>query len=1112
MNWIRVLLWLIPRRLQAHWVLLVITSFGILAAVVLMAIGPIYSRALSEGGLRHTIASISATFLNSHIVIRNRPLGSQDYDNLRSTVEGVAGRRIGHLTWDIQRWAKAHQYLGLAQRPDPGPQPPGEDGVQAQMFFMSEFQEHSRLEMGTWPQNEPVLDEGGVKLDTVVGRGLYRDLGLRPGSTLYLVPFPSDRSEVITLQVSGVAAPTDARDEYWIGAASGYFNIRQLGERILLPMYISEEHFLGGLGARYPSLVGDYGWNYFLDTDPVTGATVDPTMEALQGLDREIGKRYPQSLVFSGLDNTLADYKRDLTLARAPLFLFLFLVVMVMLYFLSLILGLLTRTRSDEAGLFRSRGASMPQMTGLLALGEAVIVLLAVVIGPFLALAIVKYLLADTIKPLGGATSLPIGLSADMFVMGAIGGVLSLAVLVLSSLGLARMGMVESLSHRARPPSVPLLQRYYVDVALLIGAGLLWWQIQTREGFIEEDVLGTSLELDPTLLVGPVVALLALGLLMFRVLPWLMKLIGWAASRLSPAWVAFGLVRAARDPLPHSSLAVILMMGTALGVFGAAFQPSLSQSERDQALFDLGADVVLHGARLSPEEENRLANTEGVRAMGPFGRQSVSLVNSSIGNRGSLLTVDPDSLSQTAWFRDDFSEKGLTELVRPLRNPPGGVQRIPLPEEAESLGVWVNTDGMASEPLPQRLNLWFRISDDAGFYHNLQLGQLAVPEPDSATLPQGWNYMETPLRLTTSQPLRKPLSLVSIFVTGPNISRLPPGSISLDDVTAKGAFPDDGTILVEPFDSPGTWEALPNGRTETHSAELTTRASRIGEGAGLLFSWQQPQTQIPMGVFIPPGPFPLPAVGGPSFGLQDAVTVRSGRQLVPLTVSGVTDLFPTVVRSMRPFLLVSLDDYREYLDRVAFGNFTEPTTYWISLSESVDRERSIDAIRSQLPTSTYIQDSETVGSQAQRNPLAGGGWNGLTVLGIVAITVAVILALGTYAVISVQSGRVDLAVVRTLGFSRTQFLLSLGLEKVMVAVMGIGAGIVAGVWLSRWVLGFLDVTSTGQDVLPPLVVTSHQGLIALVLIALAAAVGAALFMSILSARKLNAPEILRTGL
>ena len=47
LNWIRVLLWLLPLRLRSIWVLLTVTSFGVLAAVTLMSISVIYSTALA---------------------------------------------------------------------------------------------------------------------------------------------------------------------------------------------------------------------------------------------------------------------------------------------------------------------------------------------------------------------------------------------------------------------------------------------------------------------------------------------------------------------------------------------------------------------------------------------------------------------------------------------------------------------------------------------------------------------------------------------------------------------------------------------------------------------------------------------------------------------------------------------------------------------------------------------------------------------------------------------------------------------------------------------------------------------------------------------------------
>ena len=1110
-SWVKALLWLVPRRLRSHWVLPAITAFGILAAVTLMAMAPIYSRALAEGGLRHTIASVPSTALNSQVTVRNRPLGPQDYGNLEAAVREIYQGRIGYIIRDIQRWGKARPYDASNQLTNQGVQVnPGNPSVQ--LFFLTEFQEHSRLSAGSWPHREPVIDARGVSLDMVMNGDLARGMGIRLEDEIYLAPFPTDPSEVITLRVSGFAEPIDSRDEFWMGASSSYFDVDQRGEEIIIPIYVAEEHFFRGLGTRYPSLVGDYGWFLFLETDLVTGANVDETQEALDGLETDVSKRYPQSLVFTGLANALEDYERDLTMARAPLFLFLFLVVAVMLYFLALVMGLLTRSRSDEAGLLRSRGASMPQVTGLLVLGEGVIVLLSAAIGPFIALAIVKYLLADTIQPLGGVESLPVGLASDAFVMGAVGGVLSLAVLLASGLALSRMGMVESLSSRARPPSAPLLQRYYVDLALVALVGLLWWQMDTRGGFIDRDVLGRSLTLDPSILVGPVLALLAAALLMFRVLPLLMRLIGWTAGRISSAGVAFGLVRAARDPLPHSSLAVILMMGTALGVFGAAFQPSLSQSEEHQALYDLGADVVIDGASLTPEQTSRIAAIDGVVAVGPFREQPVGLVGRPPVGGGHLFAVDPESIGQTAWFRDDFSDTGITDLIQPLRSVPGGAQRIPLPEAAQAIGVWVNAAGLAAEAFPRSLNLWVRVSDDRGEYFNVLLGPLSAPVRGASPTPRGWTFMEETLRSSIPARGRPPFSVVSLFVSGASMSNIPAGSIGLDDLTAMGPFEGDEAIVVDTFDTPGTWEALPNGRLGPHTASITPAASRTDGGVGLRFAWRDALPQINMGVFIPPGPFPLPAIGDRSFRQGEEVMVQSARQMAPLRVSGTIEMFPTVTRTLRPFLLVSLNDYREYLARVGGGIFFEPETYWLALDPAADRETVMAQVREQLPLFSWVGDSAVIGRIARQNPLAGGGWNGLTILGIAAITVAVTLALGAYAVISVRSGRVDLAVARALGFSSGQFRLSLALEKITVAFLGIGVGAALGVWLSRWVLGFLDVTATGHDVIPPMIVTSHQGIIGLVVAALAAAVGGAILLSVASARRLDPPEILRTGM
>ena len=1101
MRWFRVLLWLLPRRLRSSWVLLAIISFGILAAVTLMAVGAIYSRALAEGGLQHALAATSPEVLNAQVIVRNRPLGPADFQSLNATMKEIAEARLGHMLRDTQRFGWARPGFPLANTLLEAPV--------GRPFFLTGFEQHARVVEGRWPQVTTVLDDDDkvVGLEAVVGRKVASVTGLKVDAEVHLVPFKDDPSDRITLRVVGLAEPIDPRNEYWMNSVPTYFSVEQEVEgEALVPIYLPEEAFFGGLGARYPSLVGDYGWSLFLDTGGLSATAVKPTRDALTGLETDINKRFPRSLVTSGLESTLADYAKDLAHARVPLFLFISLVVVVILYFLVLVMGLLARYLGDEASLLRSRGASMPQMSGLLALGEGVVVLLAMVLGPFLALGIVRHLLLRTIYPAGEAGPPSVGLSADMFVMGAIGGLLSLGVLMASGVGLARLGRVEFLRGRARPPTVPFLHRYYVDLLVLAGVGLLWWQIQDRGGFIERDLLDNALEVDPSLLLGPVMVSLAAAFLLLRFLPTLVKAMAWVGERLAPAWVSFALARVARDPLPHGSLVIILMMAAALGIFGATFQSTLSRSQGDQARYDLGGDLVIAGRPFPAATPGLLASTPGVRSISPIGRQSVTILEGFSGSPSDLITVDPDTLPHTAWFRDDFAGKSLPALLRPLRQTQDSRQGILLPADAESVGIWAKVGPVNRGPF--NLSPWVRLSDADGRHRSLLLGDLtsAGSSPD-----QGWTHLEAPLPVSNTI-FKPPFSVVSIYISGGSTFRLSPGSISLDDLTVKGrgeSTPADG-VVVEGFEERGVWVPLPNAGVVADTLVRTPQAARSGL-FGLTFSWQESVGGAPRGILIPPGPFPLPAIGGPEFYVGQELNIRSGRQNMLVVVRDVTDYFPTIHPTSRPFLVVARVDYMQYVQRIPGGSPKPLEELWVSLEEGADRGHTILSLKERLPRLSHIRDRDADVTLAQHNPLAGGGWNGLTILGMSALTVAVTLALVTYAAASVHTGRLDLAVVRALGLSRLQLLLSLALERVVVAIIGIAAGSALGIWLGRWVLGYLDITASGQPVVPPMIVTVHGGLMALVFLALVAALAVSILFAALAVRGLRVSDILRAG-
>ena len=148
---------------------------------------------------------------------------------------------------------------------------------------------------------------------------------------------------------------------------------------------MNEDDFFQGIGNHYPTLVGDFGFFLFLNSGYLTVGNAHQMKQQMHGLETDLNKVYPRTLVLSRLGLTVDEFDKALTLAKIPLYLYLSLVVVVILYFLAVITGTLGRSQAEEAGQLRSRGASVLQVSGVLALAEAGIAVVAMVGGPFLA-------------------------------------------------------------------------------------------------------------------------------------------------------------------------------------------------------------------------------------------------------------------------------------------------------------------------------------------------------------------------------------------------------------------------------------------------------------------------------------------------------------------------------------------------------------------------------------------------------------------------------------------------------------------------------------------------------------------------------------------------------
>ena len=241
------------------------------------------------------------------------------------------------------------------------------------------------------------------------------------------------------------------------------------------------------------------------------------------------------------------------------------------------------------------------------------------------------------------------------------------------------------------------------------------------------------------------------------------------------------------------------------------------------------------------------------------------------------------------------------------------------------------------------------------------------------------------------------------------------------------------------------------------------------------------------------GPHPeIPVVVSEAFlegtGLEvgDALVARVFRRFLPLEIVASVRLFPTLAPGGGGFAIADVKAVLEYLDLrgpVATGASAEA---FLSLEETAYGD-SLPEIRRIATTNATLEDRRSLEALSLVNPLAVAGWRGVTWIAIGVSVVIALAGLATYLLVQLRGARPDWAVLRALGFTRGSFSKMAAVEHLSAAVLGAGAGTLAGLVTSRLIVAAMSETETGKDPLPPFVLVTQWAPVWLVYAAAATA-------------------------
>jgi ABC-type lipoprotein release transport system permease subunit len=1125
------------RRTISNWKLEIVLFLGMILAVSLMSSGVIFSDILEEAALHSTLDKATPEQVNFTIRTYNGledpSLVSQQDSIYRDRLDTVEQYVSGPFRPYLQDQSMLFQTLPFFFAGHPqlemsdAVRPRGKISHMADLFL-----DRAQLVQGRWPYSEGSVSRNGPLEVAIDATGSEM---IKIGSDDEIQVFPAVGSESQTfmnVKVVGVFQRVEPDDEFWYGVRRTFSHTED--HVPIVPLFTTEDAILEYVGRSYPGSYADVKWFFYLDRDKTRAGDVAQIQDTLQQMEDEIRVNLSNGSSTVKLGELLSTYQERILLARIPFYLMISLTTGILIYYLALVSNLVVKSRSSETSILKSRGITTPQM-GLLALVEGLLLAApAVVFGPLVAVNISRTLGRVFVDTNIGSSSVPVPLSIQAFLLGTTGAVLAVSVLTISTLMASRQGMVEFRQSGARPPRAPFIHRSYIDILALVLIGLIWWQIQTRGSFLVRSLGTGELEVDISLLLGPLLGLLAIGLLVMRVFPLAVALIARIMESVGPVWLVQGLRRVSRDPIMPGALVVLLMLTTALGVIGSTFSSTIVRSQVDQALYDAGADIrIKHSVGRAPvsllgmsylkqrlngvEAISEVLRTTGTLSTGAFDQTPVS-----------IMAVDTGSFAKVGWHREDFTdENSLSEIMDSINpDPPESVlsDGILLPPYATTLGLWVNPGVIDPGAF-----LTGRIRDAGGFYFDIPFGQLDFEDWELDS--QGWIRLDAdlfPQRSRRSIPLRinesgwldfagavPPFTLISLRVNMRSTAR-EQGAIFLGELSVITPFEETSLgdfqfflnewRVVEDYNVPGLF-AL-------ESSEAVVQPGTAGSAA---LSWIPGGLSLP-GIRAGRSDISIPAVVSRSLldvtgaEVGDTLTIGTIDASVPIRVVAIADYFPTLNPREDPFILMDLGTFNHSTNLHGQGLVGGSNEIWASLDvANADPSRVIGDLRGFgiLMGETYV--AADMVSQRVNQPLVSAGWSGLLILMFLALVLASASGVMLFSYTDTRERHTEFALLRTLGFSRGQLNGVVWFNLLLVVVCGIGLGTLAGQQIGISILPILEVAEEGVRVTPPMILQINWSiLIGTYLILTVVAATAVAWLAWITA-KLDVQRVLRIG-
>ncbi|GAA4225429.1 ABC transporter permease [Actinomadura meridiana] len=990
---------------------------------------------------------------------------------------------------------------------------------------------HARLTQGRWPGGDPAAARDGVVQAALPGPAASAmHAGLDDVLTLH---GRVDKKSVVKVRVVGLFEVRDQGDYFWQGDTLITTGVEKLDYTTHGPFVVRPEVFAG----RFTGTGADARFTIMPDLSGVEPGALDPLGDRVatgQETFTKIGDGREFNVV-TQLPELTRQLDDALLVARSTMLIPVLQLVLLAGCAWLLVARLLADHRRGEVALLRTRGLGMRQLARLGLAEGLLIVLPGAIFGPLLAGPLLR-LAGHAPAVRASGLSLDAGPLAPLWIVSIVTALACAVSLTVPTLRGANRTFVEVQAGIGRPGRGGLVGSG-IDLALLLVAGLAVWQL-TRYGATGTGGGNSTNGIDPFIVSGPALALLAGGVLLLRLVPVISRVAERAATRGRGLAPVLGTRQVGRRRLRYTGPVLLLVMAMAVGILSVTTMATWRRSQTDQADFQAGADLRLgrdHSPR-SPSalgQGGRFAALPGVTAATAVLRTDAGLGNAS----ATLLAADAKTLGPVLrvqpGLRDDLR---LDELAKarpsaPALTVPGKPRQLLFDLRLTRAGDVPANSLHYKPPADFAYKVGATVVDARGLVQRVTLpGVVADGRPhtvavDVAALAGSNGVMSYPLSVrgvhysyddnTFSGPLD--LEVLGLRGDGTGAARAPAGTHwgmsvrpyrDLDKLEPRTKDADGALVKIalpasptwagdgDTFDTVGTASAVLVPGPPPAPAKKEKPGPAAGENTDL-----QP---------VVPGVVTEETARRAHVGVGGRVTVSTVDGDQPVTVLGIAPALPSVAPG-EPGILVDLPTLTGA--RLAAGSTElanlDPGEWWAAARDGRTGPAG-RALADHPEWGKVTADRTEVRSRLRDAPL-GAALQGALILGFGAALAFAVIAFVLNAAVTVGERSREFAVLRALGVHPRQVAGMLGIEQAYLAALGLLGGTVLGLAVARLVVPHVVLTVQAADPYPPATLVVQWPLVLAVLAGAAAVLALVLVPVIRVLRRRDVGAGLRVG-